>query len=58
MPFYSLYITNREEHFSFKSGWIVQVVKHLKDDYISYSVTVLFLDFIYTAVKKVLSIIC
>ena len=30
---YTLYITNKTEHFSFKSGYVERVVKHLKKDW-------------------------
>ena len=29
---YALYIANKTEHFSFTSGCVVQVAKHLKED--------------------------
>ena len=32
MLFYSLCITNKTEHFSFKSWYVVWVAKYLKDD--------------------------
>ena len=31
---YAQYITNKTEHFSFKSGCVVQVVEHLKEDWL------------------------
>ena len=30
--FFVLYITYKTEHFSFKSGCVVRVAKHIKDD--------------------------
>ena len=38
---YALYITNKTERSRFKSGCVIQVMKHLKEDWIVYSVAVL-----------------